>query len=132
MALSGRDGRAPAALTISDLQTGLYALSYRVCCAGRYLLEVRAGRDEPVGGTPLPLRVLAGSAHPPATTVHARDLEGTNAGGAAGVVAGEDAHFLLVSHDTHGNACDRGGAAYQMSALPAAAAGAFDADRHVA
>ena len=34
MALSGRDGRSPAELTISDRQTGLYSLRYRVCCAG--------------------------------------------------------------------------------------------------
>ena len=112
LALSGE--RPPAELAISDLRDGLFSIRYRVFCAGRYLLEVRAGRDEPIGGTPLPLTVMAGRPHPPATTLHGSDLEVDR-----GLIAGEDAHFVLVSHDAFGNPCESGGARFEMSVRPA-------------
>lgn len=46
--------------------------------------------------------------------------------------AGEDAHFVLVAHDAHGNACTVGGEGFQMSARPRHGHGGIHDERHMA
>ena len=59
--VDGRESTMPAELRITDQGNGLYELSCVIYAAGRYGLHVGCGaRDEPIGGTPLPLLVQPG------------------------------------------------------------------------
>ena len=124
---SGRthaDQSASPALTIDDLDDGYYALRCRACVAARYLLHARIGKSaEAVCGKPLELIIHAARAHAPSTTLYGVSLVN-------GVHAGEEAHFVCVSHDAHGNVCSHGGEPFGMRATPAS--GDVEAERLMA
>lgn len=123
-------GFTPPALAIDDLHDGRYLIRMRVHVAGDYMVEVRIGsglHEKPIGeAAPLPLRVVPDVPYAPSTSVHGADLRG--------VRAGEECHFLLVSHDVHGNLCAGGGARFEMRAAPASSAASLliDAERDFA